>query len=125
MSSGTASAPKVGVGLFVMFKDGTVLIGKRKGSIGSGTYALPGGHLEFGESFEDCAAREAKEETDLDVDPSKVKFLTATNGIAMAHKEGKHYITVFMGVYLEADATQVQVVKPQGRRSRSQANERT
>lgn len=109
MSSGTASAPKVGVGLFVMFKDGSVLIGKRKGSIGSGTYALPGGHLEFGESFEDCAAREAKEETDLDIDPAKVKFLTATNGLALAEKEGKHYITVFMGVRLNVDVSLVRV----------------
>ena len=33
---------------------------EKHSSAGTGTWALPGGHLEFGESFERCAAREAK-----------------------------------------------------------------
>lgn len=40
--------PKVGVGVLVCNGSQHVLIGKRRSSIGHGTYALPGGHLDFG-----------------------------------------------------------------------------
>jgi 8-oxo-dGTP diphosphatase len=57
-----------------------------------GTYALAGGHLEFGESFASCAARESLEETGLVV--KELKFLTACNSILA--DEGMHYVTIFM-----------------------------
>ena len=43
---------KVGVGIFVYNDKNQVLIGKRLNSIGHGTLALPGGHLEHHQSFE-------------------------------------------------------------------------
>ncbi|MCA9327773.1 NUDIX domain-containing protein, partial [Candidatus Saccharibacteria bacterium] len=46
------SRPQVGIGVFII-KDGQILLGRRKGSHGKGEYALPGGHLENGESFEE------------------------------------------------------------------------
>ncbi len=49
--------PLVGVGVLV-FKDNKILMGRRKGSHGAGTWAPPGGHLEFGETPEDCAHNE-------------------------------------------------------------------
>jgi 8-oxo-dGTP diphosphatase len=83
--------PKVGLGVIIV-RDGKVLLGKRKGALASGTYAFPGGHLEFGESWEDCVAREVREETGMKVVNSK--FVAVTNDIF--EKEGKHYITIFM-----------------------------
>ncbi len=83
--------PKVGVGVIVI-KDGKVLIGKRKNAHGSGSWAFPGGYLEFNESWEECAEREVMEETGIQID--NLRFGTATNDIF--EKENKHYITIFM-----------------------------
>jgi 8-oxo-dGTP diphosphatase len=83
--------PKVGLGV-IIFRDGKVLLGKRKGAHASGTYAFPGGHLEFKESWEACTIREVKEETGMDVTNSK--FVAVTNDIFEG--EDKHYITIFM-----------------------------
>ncbi|KAJ9479665.1 7,8-dihydro-8-oxoguanine triphosphatase [Pseudozyma hubeiensis] len=61
--------PRVGVAVFVLNEKGHVLVGRRTGSHGAGTLALPGGHLELHESFYDCAARETFEETGLVLEP--------------------------------------------------------
>ncbi len=54
-------AVKVGIGVIV-YQDNNVLLGKRKNSHGHGQWALPGGHLEFGETPEQCTIREVKQE---------------------------------------------------------------
>ncbi len=83
--------PGVGVGVCIV-KDGKVLFGKRKNAHGDGSWCFPGGHLEFNESWEECAKREVLEETGLEI--KNVRFTTATNDIFPV--EGKHYITIFM-----------------------------
>jgi 8-oxo-dGTP diphosphatase len=83
--------PRVGVGVIIV-KDGLVLLGERIGSHGAGTWALPGGHLEFGESVCDCARREAEEETGLHL--QSIVQASYTNDIMLA--EGKHYVTIFV-----------------------------
>ncbi|KAL2832719.1 NUDIX hydrolase domain-like protein [Aspergillus pseudoustus] len=88
---------RVGVAVFALNSQNEFVLGQRMGSHGAGTWALPGGHLEFNESFEDCATREVKEETGLDI--SDVQFLTATNDVMSADE--KHYVTVFVGARVE------------------------
>src|SRR6266542_2867839 len=83
--------PQVGTGIIIT-KDDKVLLMKRKGPHGKGTWSTPGGHLEFGESPEKCAAREAKEEVGVDV--VDLRFRAMTNDFFEA--EGKHYITIWM-----------------------------
>lgn len=83
--------PRVGVGVLIL-REGKVLLGKRKGAHGEGSWSPPGGHLELNEAIEDCGKRETKEETDLEI--KGIKLGPLTNDIF--RKEGKHYITVFL-----------------------------
>lgn len=83
--------PRVGVAVIII-KDDTVLIGHRITSHGAGTWQFPGGHLEFGESLEECAIREVQEETGLAI--INIKQAAFTNDIF--ETEQKHYVTLFM-----------------------------
>lgn len=67
----------------------------------AGALQLPGGHLEVGESPEECAAREVEEETGLTIITDDIRFLTATNDVFEA--EGKHYVTLFVGCRVADD----------------------
>lgn len=73
----------------MIFKDNKVLLGKRKNSSGAGEFAWPGGHLEFGESFEDCAKRETMEEAGIKI--NNVRFLRLMN---FKNSSGKHYADI-------------------------------
>ncbi|KAL1357384.1 hypothetical protein HN51_009304 [Arachis hypogaea] len=97
--------PRVAVVVFIL-KGKSVLLGRRRSSVGNSTFALPGGHLEFGESFEDCAAREVREETGLEV--GKVELLTVTNNVFLEEPKKCHYVTIFMrAVFGANEAEQV------------------
>jgi len=87
--------PLVGLGVLVM-NDGKILLGKRKGSHGADEWCFPGGHLEFGESFEECAVREVCEETGLKV--QNPRFFCISNDLNEIESYAKHYITLFMQV---------------------------
>jgi 8-oxo-dGTP diphosphatase len=62
--SPASSVIHVGVQCFVL-SDSRILLGLRSSGFGKGTWGLPGGHLEQGESILAAAARELREETGL------------------------------------------------------------
>ncbi|KAF9889998.1 hypothetical protein FE257_006678 [Aspergillus nanangensis] len=113
--------PKVGISVFAQNKSGKFVLGKRQGSFGSGspnfvtykgTWGLPGGHLEFGESFETCAARGVLQETGLDV--RDLRILTVMNSVMPA--EGRHYAVVFLAGYIsegEERASKPRILEPE------------
>lgn len=80
--------PKVGVGVFV-FRDGKFLMQQRQGAHGEGTWSVPGGHLEFGESPEETTVREVMEETGCEIE--NIRFAAITNDYFEG--ESKHYVT--------------------------------
>lgn len=83
--------PQVGTAIIIL-KDDKILLMKRKGPHGQGTWSTPGGHLDFGETPEQGAAREAKEEVGLKV--TDIHFRAVTNDFFQS--EGKHYITIWL-----------------------------
>ncbi len=81
------SLPRVGAGA-VIIKDGKVLLAKRKGAHGAGTWGTMGGHVEFGERPTETAKREAMEELGITV--GNLHFVSCANMI----EEGVHYIDI-------------------------------
>jgi 8-oxo-dGTP diphosphatase len=100
-----------GVGVMIM-RNGKILLGKRhfdpiKASSalhGEGTWTMPGGKLDFGESFEDGARREVFEETGMRLNTLKV---TCVNNNKV---EDAHFITI--GLFSDDFEGEPQILEP-------------
>ncbi|MET0188375.1 MAG: NUDIX domain-containing protein [Pseudonocardia sediminis] len=91
--------PEVRVGVAAVVEDaGRWLVLRRAGAHGAGTWGLPGGHQEFGESPETTAVRETAEETGLTV------AATARLGFTddPMPEAGRHYVTLFLACTVTA-----------------------
>lgn len=92
----TDQKPKVGVGVLI-FQDGKVLMGKRRGGLGNGEYGSLGGHVELLETLEDAIKREVMEESGLRI--RNVKYLCTIN---MRKYAPKHYVDVAFTAEVES-----------------------
>lgn len=97
--------PMVGIGVMI-FKGGKILFAKRKGSHGEGEFSFPGGHLEYMESFEECACRETKEECGINIKNIKFQFLANVDKYAP-----KHYVHV--GLVAEWESGDPEILEPE------------
>lgn len=84
--------PHVGVGVVVV-RDGRVLFGRRISEHATGTWSMPGGKQEAGESIEDAGARELLEETGL-VATGVIKAPVFTDSVFAA--EGNHFVALYV-----------------------------
>lgn len=104
---------KVGVGVGVMIlKDGKLLLGKRHSDSekassllhGAGTWTMPGGKLNFGETFEDGAKREVLEETGIIL--NKVDVICVNQDMV----ETAHFITI--GLFSDVFSGEPRIMEP-------------
>ncbi|KAH7569891.1 hypothetical protein JRO89_XS05G0014500 [Xanthoceras sorbifolium] len=62
------------------------------------------------ESFEECGARELKEETGLDIE--KIEYLTVTNVVFKESPKPSHYVTIFLRAALADPLQDFQNLEP-------------
>ncbi len=67
-----SQSPRLAADIIIEFSDGEIILIKRGVEPFKGSWALPGGGVEIGETVEQAAVREAKEETGLDVQLDKI-----------------------------------------------------
>jgi 8-oxo-dGTP diphosphatase len=100
---------KVGIGVMILRND-KILMGRRKGSHGAGEYAFTGGHLEYMESFSECAERETLEESGIKI--KNIRFLCLANENTYPPRHG-----VLIGVIADWESGEPQVLEPDKRES--------
>lgn len=93
--------PKVGVGVLIPDQIGRVLLTLRKFPPEAGCWSIVGGKLDFLETLEACALREAREEVGLII--SLERLLCVTNHIIAA--ENDHWVSpAFLGRVISGEA---------------------
>lgn len=96
--------PTLGVGVFVVGHFGAtakILIGRRGNACkrGAGCYALPGGHVDVGETLQQAAVREVREETRVLCDIGGIAPPFAEPGLLATTDHGRdgiEHITFWM-----------------------------
>ena len=102
----------VGTGVIVVNEThpGCVLLGKRLNSDGEGKWALPGGHLEFGERVTECASRELEEECGIVAVEPRLLCWDESLDLAVDY----HYVTAFVVVTTDSEPRNMEPEKCEG-----------
>ncbi|MFI0541710.1 NUDIX hydrolase [Streptomyces sp. WSLK1-3] len=94
---------RVGVQAIVRSED-RVLLGLRANTFGAGSWGLPGGHLEVGETLTGAACRELEEETGVRARNARVVCVTDPDPAANHHMQ--------IGVEIPEYTGEIQVCEP-------------
>lgn len=96
---------KPGASALVTDDSGQVLM-QRRGD--SGNWSLPGGIMEVGETLEDCAVRETREETGLDIEITGLLGIYTDPAHVIAYSDGEvrqEFAVVYYGRVLGGQIT--------------------
>lgn len=88
------SRPILGVGGVIVQDDGRVVLVKRKHEPSAGTWSLPGGAVEIGETAREAAAREVREETGLVVEVGPIVDVVDRILVEEDGRVGYHFVVV-------------------------------
>lgn len=83
-------APRIRVCTVLPKDDALLMVRHRKGD--KAYWMLPGGGLDYGESFEQCAIREIKEETGLDITIERMLYLSES----ICPQGTRHVINIYL-----------------------------
>ena len=112
MSEVVTGSVKAGVSVLIFNKRNQILVGVRKGSHGAGLLSVPGGHLEFGESINNCCSRELMEEIGVCFD-GQYKKVSFSEDFFNHNGVKKHYVTLYLAAEeVDSDTLSVQNLEP-------------
>jgi ADP-ribose pyrophosphatase YjhB (NUDIX family) len=75
-----------------IFRDGKVLIVRRRRAPAKDLYTLPGGGVELGETLEQAVIREVREETSLDIEPVELVGFRQAIARDAAGRVERHFV---------------------------------
>lgn len=97
--------PIGGVGIFLVdSQQNKILVGKRTDN---GLFAFPGGWLEYGEEWEECGARELREETGINIPSNRIHHIKTFN----CYNPYTKYHNVAIYLYCEINPEEVKLLQ--------------
>ena len=108
-----AKRPRVGLGIMLLNEYDEVLVSQRLAPDHPFhlRWQFPGGYLEFGESFEECASREVLEEVNLKVEASRMRYVATMN--VRGVEFGYHNVGIFMLAQVQKDECHPKCMEPE------------
>jgi 8-oxo-dGTP diphosphatase len=105
-----AQSPRVGVGVLILNEESQVLLTLRKLPPEAGCWSIVGGKLDYLETLQECAVREALEEVGVNI--AIESLLCVTNHLLP--QEHQHWVSpAYLGRVLSGQATNCEPQKTQ------------